>query len=147
LNRNQAFGKQLCSARLICFGIGQLRLALRYGGIGHGQRGIGPQNLLFVLFAFQFRQELASKPDIPAISVFGYGLKTTASISLNRGEDGKFGNISYRSEPSGDNTILEKSTILPGTEIHPVQQHHGSLFVDNDVKMRLKLELARRFPK
>ena len=95
----------------------------------------------------QFRQELASKPDIPAISVFGYGLKTTASISLNRGEDGKFGNISYRSEPSGDNTILEKSTILPGTEIHPVQQHHGSLFVDNDVKMRLKLELARRFTK
>jgi hypothetical protein len=26
-----------------------------------------------------------------------------------------------------------------------VQQYHGSLFVDNDVKMRLKLELARQF--
>jgi pSer/pThr/pTyr-binding forkhead associated (FHA) protein len=95
----------------------------------------------------QFRAELASKPKIPAVSVFGYGLKTTSSISLVRDEAGKFKDITYRSEPSGDNTILEKSTILPGTEIHPVQQHHGSLFVDNDVKMRLKLELAREFLK
>jgi pSer/pThr/pTyr-binding forkhead associated (FHA) protein len=95
----------------------------------------------------QFRAELASKPKIPAVSVFGYGLKTTSSISLVRDEGGKFKDITYRSEPSGDNTILEKSTILPGTEIHPVQQHHGSLFVDNDVKMRLKLELAREFLK
>jgi pSer/pThr/pTyr-binding forkhead associated (FHA) protein len=95
----------------------------------------------------QFRAELASKPKIPAVSVFGYGLKTTSSISLVRDEGGKFADFTYRSEPSGDNTILEKSTILPGTEIHPVQQHHGSLFVDNDVKMRLKLELAREFLK
>jgi pSer/pThr/pTyr-binding forkhead associated (FHA) protein len=93
----------------------------------------------------QFRRELASKPDIPALSIFGYGLKTIASISLKRDGNGKFSNITYRSELSGDNTLLEKSTILPGTEIHPVQQHHASLFIDNDVKMRLKLELARQF--
>ncbi len=35
--------------------------------------------------------------------------------------------------------------MLEGSEIHPVQQYHGSLFVDNDVKMRLKLELTRPF--
>ncbi len=40
--------------------------------------------------------------------------------------------------------MLEHSAYLPGSEIHPVHQHHGSLFVDNDVKMRLKLELMRR---
>jgi hypothetical protein len=32
--------------------------------------------------------------------------------------------------------------VLAGSEIHPVQQHHGSLYVDSDVKMRLRLELA-----
>jgi hypothetical protein len=29
------------------------------------------------------------------------------------------------------------------TEIHPVRQHHGVMFVDSDVKKRLKLELMR----
>jgi len=41
--------------------------------------------------------------------------------------------------------VPERSAVLDGTEIHPVQQYHGSLFVDNDVKMRLKLELSRKF--
>lgn len=95
----------------------------------------------------QFRRELAGKPEIPSLSIFGYGLKTTTAISLKRDENGRFKDINYRSEPSGDNTILEKSSILPGTEIHPVQQHHASLFIDSDVKMRLKLELARQFPR
>jgi len=40
---------------------------------------------------------------------------------------------------------LEQSAYLPGSDIHPVQQHHGTLFVDNDVRMRLKLELTRAF--
>ncbi|MFZ1404356.1 MAG: hypothetical protein WAW03_14775 [Anaerolineae bacterium] len=35
--------------------------------------------------------------------------------------------------------IIEK---IP--EIHPVQQVHGALYVDNDVKIRLKLELTAR---
>ena len=42
--------------------------------------------------------------------------------------------------------IPDHSAILDGSEIHPVQQYHGSLFVDNDMKMRLKLELTRRPP-
>ena len=32
---------------------------------------------------------------------------------------------------------------LDGAEIHPVKQHHGSLYADGDVMMRLKLELTR----
>jgi hypothetical protein len=46
-------------------------------------------------------------------------------------------------EPSGDSSVPERSAVLPQTEIHPVQQYHGTLFNDNDVKMRLKLELLR----
>jgi hypothetical protein len=38
---------------------------------------------------------------------------------------------------------VQSSAVLPGSEIHPVQQNHGTLYVDNDVKMRLKLELTR----
>jgi hypothetical protein len=53
--------------------------------------------------------------------------------------------IVYKTELNGDNSVLERSAVLSGREIHPVQQHHGSLFVDNDVKMRLKVELARQF--
>ncbi len=93
----------------------------------------------------EFRRELGVRSSIPAVSIFGYGLKTLASLNLYRDPGGNIAKIDYRSEPSGDSTILELSTVLEGSEIHPVQQYHGSLFVDNDVKMRLKLELTRPF--
>jgi len=93
----------------------------------------------------QFRKELGRRISVPAISIYGYGIKTTSGIMLNRSKTGELNNISYKSEPNGDSTILERSAVLDGTEIHPVQQYHGSLFVDNDVKMRLKLELSRQF--
>ena len=48
--------------------------------------------------------------------------------------------------PNGDGMIPEMSAVLPGAEIHPVHQHHGSLYVDNDVRMRLKIELTSRPP-
>ena len=82
------------------------------------------------------------RTSVPTLSVFGYGIKTIASVSVHR-ENGVWSHITYGTEPKGDNGILEQSAVLPGTEIHPVQQYHGSLFVDNDVKMRLKIELAR----
>jgi hypothetical protein len=72
-------------------------------------------------------------------------LKTIASLTLQRDAAGAIKKIDYRSEANGDSTILEMSTVLEGSEIHPVQQYHGSLFVDKDVKMRLKLELTRPF--
>jgi pSer/pThr/pTyr-binding forkhead associated (FHA) protein len=94
--------------------------------------------------ARQFRKELGMRSSIPAVSIFGYGLKTISNISFFRSEVGKLREIVYKLEPSGDSTIPEQSAVLPGSEIHPVQQYHGSLFVDNDVKMRLKLELTRQ---
>jgi pSer/pThr/pTyr-binding forkhead associated (FHA) protein len=91
----------------------------------------------------EFRRELGTRSSIPAISIFGYGIKTTSSVSVWRDLLGKISKVDYKNEPSGDSTILEYSSVLEGTEIHPVQQYHGSLFVDNDVKMRLKMELTR----
>ena len=95
--------------------------------------------------ARKFRQDLGKRSSIPTLSIFGYGLKTTTGVGLKRSASGRVSDIVYKTEPSGDSTILEMSAVLEGTEIHPVQQYHGSLFVDNDVKMRLKLELARQF--
>ena len=104
------------------------------------------QQLPLVRAARQFRQEMGKRSSIPAISIFGYGKKTVTGITLNRSGTGKLKDIVFQSGLSGDSTILENSAVLDGTEIHPVQQYHGALFVDNDVKMRLKLELARRSP-
>jgi pimeloyl-ACP methyl ester carboxylesterase len=92
----------------------------------------------------EFRQELGLHSSVPTISIFGYGIKTMTRIRVHRDADGNLTNVHYEHEPRGDSGILETSAVVPGTEIHPVQQYHGSLFVDNDVRMRLKLELARQ---
>jgi hypothetical protein len=92
----------------------------------------------------EFRRELGMHTSVPAISIFGYGIKTMKRIQLRRTADGGFADIRYENGPRGDSSIQETSAALPGTEIHPVQQYHGALFVDNDVRMRLKLELARQ---
>jgi pSer/pThr/pTyr-binding forkhead associated (FHA) protein len=104
---------------------------------------VAPENLHLLRAGRQFRQELGTHSSIPAISIFGYGLKTISGINLERDLQGNNVRVSFTSEPNGDSTILEHSAFLEGSEIHPVQQYHGSLFVDNDVKMRLKLELAK----
>jgi len=93
--------------------------------------------------ARQFRQELGTSFSVPTVSIFGYGIPTVAGLRVQRNLEGMWLNWAAENKPAGDNTIPERSAILPQTEIHPVAQHHGSLYVDNDVKMRLKLELAR----
>ena len=93
--------------------------------------------------AREFRQELGTRSSVPAVSIFGYGLKTITGIALERDNQGQSQRVASSLEPGGDTSIPETSAILEGSEIHPVQQYHGVLFVDNDVKMRLKLELAR----
>ena len=93
--------------------------------------------------ARQFRQELGKRSSIPALSIFGYGLKTPINMAVRRNPEGKLDGIVLQNEPSGDSAIPEKSAVLDGSDIHPVQQYHGSLFVDKDVKMRLKVELTR----
>jgi len=92
--------------------------------------------------AREFRKELETPMNVPAISIFGYGIKTITELSMIWEGEGMFRNPVFRQQPLGDSSIPERSAVLEGSEIHPVQQYHGSLFVDNDVKMRLKLELT-----
>jgi hypothetical protein len=105
---------------------------------------VPPENLQMLRAGRQFRQEIGKHLSIPALSIFGYGIKTLTGVYFERTPDGKLRNIQYRSENSGDSTILEKSAVMEASDIHPVQQYHGSLFVDSDVKMRLKIELAKQ---
>ncbi len=106
---------------------------------------LDPDHLPMLQLARAYRAELSPTLELPAISIFGYGFNTVAGVSVRRDADGKLEEVSVRSEPAGDGTVLERSAVLPGSEIHPVRQHHGSLYVDNDVKMRLKVELMRPY--
>jgi pSer/pThr/pTyr-binding forkhead associated (FHA) protein len=91
--------------------------------------------------AREFKKELGMQTSVPTTCIFGYGHKTIDEIKLYRNEDGSFSNSAYLSTTTGDDSVPQNSSILEGADIHPVHQHHGALFVDNDVKMRLKLEL------
>ena len=91
--------------------------------------------------ARDFKKELGMKTSVPTTCIFGYGHKTIDEINLHRNEGGSFSNSAYLTKSTGDDSVPQNSAILEGADIHPVHQHHGALFVDNDVKMRLKLEL------
>jgi pSer/pThr/pTyr-binding forkhead associated (FHA) protein len=93
--------------------------------------------------AREFRRELGTTSSVPTLSIFGYGLKTASQMKIQRASDGTFQKVLIDAAPNGDSSVPENSAILPKTEIHPVKQYHGTLFNDNDVKMRLKLELSR----
>ena len=90
-----------------------------------------------------FRAALKGPPSVPTVCIFGYGLKTVTHLKIERGPDGVCRKVDSLTETRGDTTIPESSAILPGTEIHPVRQYHGTLHADSDVKMRLKIELTR----
>lgn len=92
-----------------------------------------------------FRRKLKPTAVVPSVAIFGYGIKTISRVSIRRDTAGKIESVDYLSENIGDGSVLEQSAFLQGSEIHPVHQHHGSLFVDSDVKMRLKLELLRPY--
>jgi pSer/pThr/pTyr-binding forkhead associated (FHA) protein/pimeloyl-ACP methyl ester carboxylesterase len=102
-----------------------------------------PAQRPLIAAAREFRRELGHASSVPAVSIFGYGLETITGLKLQLGLGDVFSRYKLLAEPDGDSTIPKLSSVLPGTEIHPVRQYHGSLFVDNDVKMRLKLELTR----
>lgn len=97
----------------------------------------------FLKYARSFRRELGSGSSIPAVSIFGYGQKTVTQVKVQRGVDGGWARAEFSEELGGDLTVPAASAVLQHSEIHPVPRAHGSLYVDNDVKMRLKMELTR----
>ena len=100
------------------------------------------ENRRLLRSAREFRKEIGSRLNVPTVSIFGYGLKTITDLSVGKEPDGNIKITKLHHELRGDSEIPESSAILDGSEFHPVQQFHGSLYVDNDVKMRLKLELT-----
>jgi pSer/pThr/pTyr-binding forkhead associated (FHA) protein len=100
-----------------------------------------PEQRMLWQAAREFKRELGASTSIPTTCIFGYGLKTVDKIKLNRGGGGKIAHSLFESKPNGDGSVPETSAILEGADFHPVHQQHGVLFVDNDVKMRLRLEL------
>jgi pSer/pThr/pTyr-binding forkhead associated (FHA) protein len=93
--------------------------------------------------AAEFWKELRPRASVPALCIFGYGLKTVDGVRLERGPDGVGRKVDVIHKPSGDGTVPESCAVLEGAGIHPVEQYHGSLHADNDVKKRLKVELTR----
>ena len=93
--------------------------------------------------ARSFRRELGERSSVPAISVFGYGLKTKLHASIHRGSDGVWQKVEFTEDTAGDSSVPSGSAVLKDSEIHPVFQDHGSLYMDDDVRMRLKVELTR----
>jgi len=91
--------------------------------------------------AREFKRELGLSTSVSTTCIFGYGQKTVDQIKLNRTSDGRITQSVYESKANGDGSVPENSAILEGADFHPVHQLHGVLFVDNDVKMRLRLEL------
>jgi pimeloyl-ACP methyl ester carboxylesterase len=90
-----------------------------------------------------FRRELGYRSSVPCVSIFGYGYKTIVRVRIRRRPDGGWQKVSFVEEIAGDLTVPAGSAVLKNSEIHPVFQEHGALYVDNDVKMRLKVELTR----
>lgn len=90
-----------------------------------------------------FRRALSDTARVPTTCIFGYGVKTVSKVVVQLTPDGAWHEPQFIEEGNGDDTIPGPSAILKGADIHPVQQHHGVLFTDSDVKMRLKLELTR----
>jgi pSer/pThr/pTyr-binding forkhead associated (FHA) protein len=102
------------------------------------------QYRLYLRNALAFHQELSPRPKTSTICIFGYGMPTITSATLeNPSPDGFWERIQFKVTEQGDDTVPEVSARLPQTEIHPIHQHHASLYADNDVKVRLKLELLR----
>jgi len=106
-------------------------------------RWLSPSQRALVQDADLFRRELGAHCSVPSVSIFGYGLKTITELTIREEREGLWKKADILFEAKGDSAIPERSTVLEGSEIHPVRQYHGSLYVDNDVKMRLKLELLR----
>jgi hypothetical protein len=62
---------------------------------------------------------------------------------VKRNPQGRWQNEDFDVEGDGDAAVPEQGAIVEGTEIHPVQQAHGTLYVERVVKKQLNVELTR----
>lgn len=92
--------------------------------------------------AAAFREEISGPAKVRTICIFGYGMRTLVDLRAVRDPEGLCTRVEGIFEPRGDGTVPEASAVIPGADIHPIQQYHGTLHIDSDVKKRLKVELT-----
>jgi pimeloyl-ACP methyl ester carboxylesterase len=107
------------------------------------QSWLPPEKRSLLQAAHEFHQQLSQRATVPTICIFGYGARTITRVNIGRDPQGRWNTLEFVNEADGDGMVETRSAILEGAEIHPVQQGHNSLYVDEDVLMRLKLELSR----
>ena len=115
----------------------------RYIRLHDDDRWIPEQYRHLLHDAVRFHDELGVRSSVPTLCVFGYGIDTPTRLRVESSDSKWWEGVQFLYEKTGDNKVLQTSAFLEGTEIHPVHQYHGALWTDNDVKMRLKLELNR----
>jgi pSer/pThr/pTyr-binding forkhead associated (FHA) protein len=103
---------------------------------------VGETQRPFLRAAAEFRRDLGLRSSVPSICIFGYGVSTITGARVQREATGLWQKVDLVVEPAGDGTVPAWSSVLEGSEIHPVHQSHSALYVDQDVKMRLKMELT-----
>ena len=103
---------------------------------------IDPDRRPLLADARRFHDEIGETVSVPVTCIFGYGVKTTTRIQIHeKGADGWWQRARFILERAGDNRVAEKWAFLKGADLHPVKQYHGALWTDDDVRLRLKLEL------
>jgi len=100
-----------------------------------------PKYRHLVKSAKDFHTEIGRTTSVPTTCIFGYGVKTVTRIQVDKRGPNGWEKVRFMMEHAGDNRVVDKFGYLEGADIHPVRQHHGSLWNDNDVKMRIRLEL------
>ena len=108
----------------------------------HDPSWLPPKYHPFLREAASFRSELAGRSKVSTLCIFGYGMKTMTGMQVQRQSDGMCTRIRTIFETGGDGTVPESMALLKGVDIHPIQQYHGTLHIDQDVKKRLKVELT-----
>lgn len=91
--------------------------------------------------AKDFHDEIGKTVNVPTTCIFGYGVKTVTKIIVEKRDESGWQKLRFVLKNAGDNRVVDQYGFLQGADIHPVKQQHGSLWTDNDVKMRLRLEL------
>ncbi|MHC4607890.1 MAG: FHA domain-containing protein [Planctomycetota bacterium] len=96
----------------------------------------------FLKEGHEFRRELKGSTSVPTLCIYGHGIKTITRVVVDKKGENGWEKVSFITEKGGDGRIPESCAQLKGAEIFPVHQYHGALWMDRDVKMRLKRELV-----
>ncbi len=107
---------------------------------------VKPEHRHLLKSAAEFHKEIGQTTKVPTTCIFGYGVKTVTRVVVNKRSESGWDEVRFMVEPAGDNRVVDRYGYLEGADIHPVKQHHGSLWNDKDVKMRIKLELLDELP-